>query len=160
MALGDMFLKVEGTRSGPVKGESNDATHGGEIDVQDWSWGMRAGSAMSGGGAAAKTSLDSFMVTKSVDAASTALMSVMRNNELLKKVALTVRKAGNNPIEYLIIAMDNARIISYDVATVSGASHQLVEKIAFSFEKISVDYYQQDDKGARKGGSNFTAQVS
>lgn len=160
MALGDMFLKVDGTRSGPIKGESNDATHGGEIDVQDWSWGMRAGSAMGGAGQAAKTSLDALHVTKSVDAASTALMSVMRNNELLKKVVLTVRKAGNNPIEYLVISIENARITSYDVATVSEAAYLLVEKIAFSFEKISVDYYPQDEKGARKGGSNFTALVN
>lgn len=160
MALGDMFLKVEGTRSGPIKGESNDATHGGEIEVLDWSWGMRAGSAMSGAGTAAKTSLDSLQVSKAVDSASTALMSVMRNNELLKKVVLTVRKAGNNPIEYLLVTLENARVTSYDIATTPGESYKLTEKILFSFEKISVDYYPQDDKGARKGGSNFTAQVN
>ncbi len=160
MALGDMFLKVDGTRSGPIKGESSDATHGGEIEVQDWSWGMRAGSAMSGGGTAAKTSLDAFQITKGVDTASTALMSVMRNNELLKKVVLTVRKSGNKPIEYFVLALENARVTSYDISTVPDAPHQLFEKVSFSFEKISVDYYQQDEKGARKGGSNFTAQVN
>ncbi|WP_374593307.1 Hcp family type VI secretion system effector [Aquabacterium sp.] len=160
MALGDMFLKIDGTRSGPVKGESNDAAHGGEIDVLSWSWGMRAGSAMSGGGNAAKTSLDALMVTKRVDAASTALMSVMRSNELLKKAVLTVRKSGNNPIEYLVITLENARITSYDVATNPETPYLLDEKISFSFEKISVDYYPQDDKGARKGGSNFTAQTN
>jgi type VI secretion system secreted protein Hcp len=160
MALGDMFLKIDGTRSGPIKGESNDSTHPDEIEVQDWSWGMRASAALSGGGAAAKTSLDSFQVTKSVDAASTALMSVMRNHELLKKVVLTVRKSGSKPIEYFMITLENARITSYDVATVTGASYQLVEKVLFSFDKISVEYYPQDEKGARKGGSNFTTTVN
>ncbi len=160
MALGDMFLKIDGTRSGPIKGESTDAAHGGEIDVLSWSWGMRAGSAMGGAGGAAKTSLDSLMVSKRVDAASTALMSVMRNNELLKKAVLTVRKSGNNPIEYLLITLENARITSYDVATNPETPYLLDEKLSFSFEKISVDYYPQDDKGARKGGSNFTAQTN
>lgn len=160
MALGDMFLKIEGTRSGPIKGEANDATHAGEIEVQTWSWGMRANAAMGGAGNAAKTSLDSLHVTKRVDAASTALMSVMRNNELLKKVVLTVRKGGGAPIEYFLLTLENARVTSYDVATDADATYLLNEKIAFSFEKISVDYYPQDEKGARKGGSSFMAQVN
>ncbi|RZI80566.1 MAG: type VI secretion system tube protein Hcp [Rubrivivax sp.] len=160
MSLGDMFFKVEGTRSGAVKGEANDTAHAGEIDILDWSWGMRASSAMGGGGAAAKTALDALNITKRVDSASTALMSVMRSNELIKKAVLTVRKSGSNPIEYFIVTIENGRITSYDVATVPGASYQMVEKLTLSFQKISIDYYPQDGTGSRKGGSNFTADVT
>ena len=39
MALRDMFLKIDGTKQGPIKGESVDARHAGEIDVISWSWG-------------------------------------------------------------------------------------------------------------------------
>ena len=131
---GDMFLKVEGSRSGVVKGEANDSTHTNEIDILDWSWGMRS--------------------------ASTALMSVMRNNELIKKAVLTVRKAGNKPIEYFIVTIENARITSYDVCNDSGTVPRLLEKLSLSFQKISIDYYPQDATGARKGGSNFSADVS
>jgi type VI secretion system secreted protein Hcp len=160
MSLGDMFFKVEGSRSGAVKGEANDTAHAGEIDIVDWSWGMRASSAMAGGGAAAKTALDSLNIVKRVDSASTALMSVMRSNELIKKAVLTVRKAGSNPIEYFIVTIENARITSYDVSTVEGASYQMVEKLTLSFQKISIDYYPQDGTGSRKGGSNFSADVT
>lgn len=159
MSLGDMFLKVEGSRSGVVKGEASDSTHPGEIEIDDWSWGMHGSSAMGGAGAATKTAMDALHLTKRVDSASTALMSVMRNNELIKKAVLTVRKAGAKPIEYFIVTIENARITSYDVATTSGASYQLVEKIALSFQKITVDYYAQDSTGARKGGSSFMADV-
>jgi type VI secretion system secreted protein Hcp len=48
MSHGDMFLKVEGTRSGTIKGEANDQSHRDEIDVTGWSWGMRSASAMCG----------------------------------------------------------------------------------------------------------------
>ena len=40
MALRDMFLKIDGTKQGPIKGESVDTRHAGEIDVVSWSWGM------------------------------------------------------------------------------------------------------------------------
>ena len=51
----DMFLKVEGSRMGPVKGESQDEKHKGEIDVLGWSWGMQAQTAMGGGGISGKS---------------------------------------------------------------------------------------------------------
>jgi type VI secretion system secreted protein Hcp len=159
MSLGDMFLKVDGSRSGAVKGEANDTTHAGEIDILDWSWGMRSPTAMGGAGAAGRTALDALNITKRVDCASTALMSVMRNNELIKKAVLTVRKSGNKPVEYFIVTIENARITSYDVATVAGAPHQLSEQLSFTFQKISIDYYPQDGSGSRKGGSSFNTEV-
>jgi type VI secretion system secreted protein Hcp len=43
----DMFMKIDG-----VTGESRDKTHGKEIDVLAWSWGMsQSGTARIGGGA-------------------------------------------------------------------------------------------------------------
>ena len=157
---GDMFFKVVGSRSGIVKGEANDSIHAGEIDLLDWSWGMRSSNAMGGAGAAAKTAMDSLNITKCADSASTALMSVMRNNELVKKAVLTVRKAGNKPIEYFIVTIENARITSYDVCSDSGTVPRLIEKLSLSFQKISIDYFPQDITGARKGGSNFSADIS
>lgn len=160
MSHGDMFLKVEGTRSGTIKGEANDQAHRDEIDVTGWSWGMRSASAMGGAGTAAKTTVESLLLTKEVDSASTALMSVMRNNELLKKAVLSVRKAGGMPIDFLIVTLENARITSYDVGTQSDGSEKLVERLTFSFQKINVEYVGQDEKGQKKGGMNFAAEVN
>ncbi|AKJ28873.1 Hcp family type VI secretion system effector [Caldimonas brevitalea] len=160
MSYGDMFLKVDGTRSGGIKGEANDQIHRDEIDVVGWSWGMRSASAMSGAGTSAKTTVESLHVTKEVDAASTALMSVMRNNELLKKVVLSVRKSGGLPIDYLVVTLEQARITSYDVTTLSDANDILAERITFSFQKILVEYSAQDDRGIKKGSSSFTAEVN
>ena len=85
MPQGDMFLKVEGARSGAIKGEARDETHREEIDILSWSWGMRAQTAMGGAGRASRASLSELRITKRVDSASTALMAAMRNNDLLNK---------------------------------------------------------------------------
>lgn len=153
----DMFLKIEGTRSGVIKGEANDKVHGEEIDITGWRWGMRSASAMGGGGAAAKTSIESLHVFKEVDAASTPMMSVMRSNELLKKVTLSVRKAGGTAVDFLIVTLENARLTSYDLTT---AEATLNEQWVFSFQKITVEYAAQAEQGHKKGNMSFTAEVS
>jgi type VI secretion system secreted protein Hcp len=159
MALVDMFLKLESARAGQVKGEANDAEHGGEIDVVDWSWGMGTSGAMGGKGDALKSALQELRIVKRVDAASTALMSVMRTNDLVKKAVLTVRKAGNKPMDYFIVTVEKGRITQYEVSSNSAMGLELTESLSIAFEKIDVEYRMQDEKGGRKGGSNFTAEV-
>ena len=40
MAKSDMFLLIEGQKTGTVKGESVDKVYPAQIDVYGWSWGM------------------------------------------------------------------------------------------------------------------------
>lgn len=159
MAKCDMFLRLDGAKTGTVKGESFDATHPEEIEVVDWSWGMSAHRDVGGGGATGRTALSELRIVKRVDTASTALMSVMRNNEPVKKAVLTVRKAGDRPIEYLIVTIERGRIVSYDIASESALGPELTERLAIVFEKIEVEYHPQDPKGGRKGGSLFVTDV-
>ena len=156
---GDMFLKVDSSRSGAIKGEAKDAVHAGEIDVVGWSWGMRSASAMGGSGPAAKSSLEQLNIVKEVDSASTGLMSVMRNNDLVKKAVLSVRKAGGSPIDYFIVTIENGRITSYDVEAAGLGSETMLERVSFSFQKINVEYASQDDKGLKGAGMTFTAEI-
>lgn len=157
MALGDMFLKMEGQKSGVVKGESSDKDHKGEIDVLGWSWGMSTSSTIGGAGAGSRTSLSELRIRKLTDTASTALMSVMRNNELIKEAVLTVRKAGGVQINYFSIKIKRGRITSFEIAAPSGPV--LSEELAIAFESIEVEYYEQDQQGGRKGGSTFQTEV-
>jgi type VI secretion system secreted protein Hcp len=153
----DMFLKVEGTRSGVIKGEANDKVHRDEVEVLGWRWGMRAASAMGGGGAAAKNTIESLHVYKQVDAASTPLMSVLRSNELLKKVTLSIRKAGTGGEDFMKVTLEKARITSYDLTTVDAVMN---EEWVFSFQSVTVDYATQDERGQKKGEMSFHAEVS
>jgi type VI secretion system secreted protein Hcp len=157
MANGDMFLSVDGQRTGPIKGGSIDTKRAGEIDVLGFSWGMKAPSSVGGTSAKGRRSLLELRITKGIDSASTALMSVMSTNELVKKAVLTVRKAGGEQIDYFSITIERGRITSLEVG--AQGSPAITEELSIAFEKITVDYFGQDPKGGRKGGSTFTDEV-
>ncbi|WP_169732492.1 Hcp family type VI secretion system effector [Derxia gummosa] len=151
-----MFLRVESARAGALKGEANDREHAGWMDISGWAWGMKAQQAM-GNASAQRTSLDSLVVTKSVDSATTGLMTVMRTNDPVKKAVLHVRKAaGKLPMVYFEVTIEQGRITDYDI---SNAGEELVERIEFSFKKISIDYTGQTAAGGKVAPTNFNTEI-
>jgi len=163
MALDDMFLKIEGTRQGPINGGSVDDKHKDEIEVLSWSWGMQ-GNANAFQGGTSRTTLDELAISKKVDSASTGLMSAIRNNESIK-ATLTIRKAGGaNPIEYLRITLDKARVTSLRLhsgnADVGGSSTPAIsEAVTIGFQKIRVEHLPQGAAGGPRGASTFETDV-
>ena len=157
--LGDMFLSVKGARAGLIKGESQDDTHKGEIEVVSWSWGMQARSSLGGEGVAAtgRPSIHELKVIKRVDSASTALMSALRTNEPISKAVLTVRKAGTFPLEYLKVTIEGGRVTGLSIEA-DDETPELVEHLSFSFNKITVEYVPQGKDGQGLGGMVFTDQ--
>lgn len=144
----DQFIKF----TPALKGESKDAKHKQEIDVLAWSWGMsNSGSAQVGGGAGAgKVNVQDLSITKYVDSASPALMLACANGKHYGEAFLTVRKAGENPVEYIKIKMTEVLITSISTGG-SGGEDRLTENVSLNFAKVAVDYTPQDDKG--KGGT-------
>ena len=155
MAQADMFLKIEGTKQGPIKGEASDAKHKGEIEVLSWSWGMEGNYIQ--GQAAGRTNLHELKLTKLVDSATTALMSCLRNNELIKKAVLSVRKAGGqDPVEYFKITVEKAHITALTAQSGDGDDPaRLTEQLSISFGKVNVEYIPQGADGVRRGSMTF-----
>ena len=156
---GDMFLMVKGAKHGLIKGESQDSTHKGEIEVLSWSWGMQAKPSLGGGGASGKATINDLKIVKRLDSASTALMAALRTNEQIQKAVLTLRKAGKGQLEYLKITIEQGRItsVTVDAGDLSG-SPEVVEKVSFSFNKIEVEYVPQGKDGQPQGGMTFVDQ--
>ena len=160
---GDMFLKVEGARSGAFKGESQDPSHRDEIDVVSWSWGMQGNASATvttggRGGGANQVSARELEVLKRVDGATSALLSALRNNEPLK-ATLTVRKAGgSSPVEYLKVILEKARVRSVDLESGAGGEG-VVERIRLSFQRITIEYRSQSAKGSGSGVSGFSMEL-
>jgi type VI secretion system secreted protein Hcp len=160
MAVGDMFLKIDGSRQGGIKGESRDDKHAGEIDVVSWSWGMAAQTGLPGDDSG-KSTVHELRVNKRVDSASTALMQSLRNNEILKSVVLTVRKAGSDPVEYFKIKLQNARVTG--LTAESGPTEtepELSERLSFTFDKVTVEYTPQGDDGRKRGALVFETEIA
>ena len=159
MAQGDMFLKIDGSRQGAIKGETRDAGHKDEIDVLGWTWGMEGN--LIHGQATAKTVVRELKITKRVDQATTGLMSALRSNEVIKKAVLTVRKAGGkDPVEYYTITLEKGRITS--LIQQSGDETDpaaLNEEVSIAFSKVAVEYKPQGDDGQFRGATSFEMDI-
>lgn len=153
---GDMFFKVKGAKHGDINGEAQDQTHKNEIEVLAWSWGMQGKASLGGGMATGKATMRELRITKRVDKSSTALMSALRNNELIKEATLTLRKIGKTPLEYLKIKIEDGRIMAIDLEAgdVSGGP-ALVERVSVSFNKILIEYTPQGADGQPQGSTAF-----
>ena len=156
---GDMFFKVKGAKHGQITGEAQDDKHKGEIEVLSWSWGMQGKSSVGGGTATGKATMRELRIVKKVDKASTALMSALRTNEVIKEGILTLRKTGTSKIEYLKITIQDGRVMGLDVeAGDDSGTATLLERVSFSFNKISVEYTPQGGDGMPQGSTTFEDQ--
>jgi type VI secretion system secreted protein Hcp len=160
MSLLNSFLKIEGSRQGPIKGDVNEPSHLDEIDIVGWSWGMDASAAAYATGAV-NTTLKAITLRKRTDRATTAIMSALRTNEALKKVTLTGRKVGGEaPIDFLKIVMEKARITSHQIGTASDGSPDFIEEFTITFLKVSVSYIPQNASGGTTGATTFETEVT
>lgn len=143
----DMFIKI-----GDLKGESKDSVHGGEIDVLAWSWGMsNSGTAHTGGGSGAgKVNVQDISLTKYIDLASPDLMLACCNGKHIPEATLTVRKAGETPLEYLKIKLTDVLVTAVSTGG-SGGEDRLTENVTLNFAKVNVDYVEQTEKGTPGG---------
>jgi type VI secretion system secreted protein Hcp len=147
----DMFMKLEG-----IAGESQDKTHAGEIDVLAWSWGMsNSGTTHSGaGGGAGKVNVQDLSFTKWVDLASAPLMLATAKGKHITKATLVVRKAGDTPLEYITIVMDECLVTSVSTGG-SGGEDRLTENVSLNFKSVDVTYKEQTKTGSAGGKGEF-----
>jgi type VI secretion system secreted protein Hcp len=144
----DMFLKLD-----DVKGESQDDKHKDEIDVLAWSWGMHQSGTthLGGGGGSGKVSVQDISITKYVDKASPNLMMACCNGKHYKEALLTVRKAGESPLEYIKLTMKEV-IVSNVSTGGSGGEDRLTENVTLNFGEYKIDYQAQGPDGKAAGG--------
>jgi type VI secretion system secreted protein Hcp len=140
----DIFLKL-----GDIEGDSSDAAHAGEIDVLSWSWGMtQSGTMHSGsGGGAGRVDVQDISFTKQVDKASPNLIKSCCNGHTFPEATLTVRKAGDNPLEYLVVELEQVIISSVSLGGSMG-EELLTENVSLNFAQFKYIYTPQMDDGS------------
>jgi type VI secretion system secreted protein Hcp len=148
----DMFLDIEGE----IEGESQDASHGRTIDVLAWSWGLsQSGSFhVGGGGGAGKANFQDISVTKWVDCSSPVLMLYCANGDHFEGAKLYVRKAGKQPLEYLMIEMSKVLVTSVSTGG-SGGEDKLTENVTLNFAQVTVHYKEQKPDGTAEAAKTF-----
>lgn len=147
----DMFLSLDG-----IKGESRDHKHKDTIQVLAWSWGMsNSGSAHHGSGAGSgKANFQDLSLTHYIDKASAALMMHCATGKHIKKGQLIVRKAGDKPLEYLKIDMEDILISSVSTGG-SGGEDRLTENVSLNFAVVKMAYQAQKADGSGEPGGEF-----
>lgn len=140
----DMFMKID-----DVKGEAVDKKHKDEVDVLAWSWGMsQSGTTHTGGGGGAgKVNVQDLSFTKWLDKSSPTLQMACCTGKHYKEALLTVRKAGDKPLEYLKITMKEVIIASLSTGG-SGGEDRLTENVTLNFAEFKVEYTPQKPDGS------------
>jgi type VI secretion system secreted protein Hcp len=138
-----MFMKI-----GSLEGESKDDKNKGWIDVLAWSWGMSQSGTMhgGGGGGSGKVNVQDVSFTKYIDKASPDLFLACCNGKHFPEAKLIVRKAGEKPLDYLIVTMTDVIITSVSTGG-SGGEDRLTENVTLNFAKVKVDYTEQTAAG-------------
>jgi type VI secretion system secreted protein Hcp len=154
----DMFLELDG-----VKGETADKAFKSKnaMDILSWNWGIaNAGTFHTGtGGGAGKASFSDVTITKYLDLASPNLMLFCANGKHIDKGTITVRKAGENPLNYLTITMEKIFVTGYSTSA-SGGEERLIESVSLNFGKVKVEYAQQAEKGGKQGTNDFNWNIA
>jgi type VI secretion system secreted protein Hcp len=153
----DMYLSVQTRRAGKVKGESTSPGHEEEIIVHSWNWGLTASSAIGSTQATGRRSYTHLTVNKNIDSATTALMSALAQNDMVKEAKLSMRKSGDGQDDYFIITLKDARITGVHHNVVADGS--TMETVAIAFTKVEVEYKPQKGTGLRSGSTTFTDEL-
>ena len=153
----DLFLHVQTKRAGKIKGECTTDGHTDDINLFTWGWGVSANTAIGSTERTARRTYKHLVVTKGIDAASTGLLSALVSNDEVKEAKLTMRKAGGEALDYFTMTLSDARVIALDIDV--GSNGWPVERVAFAFTKIDVEYKSQQSGGIGTGSYSFNDEI-
>jgi type VI secretion system secreted protein Hcp len=69
------------------------------------------------------------------------------NGKHVKEATLTVRKAGESPLEYIKVKMSDC-LVSGVTTGGSGGEDRLTENVTLNFAKVEVEYTPQKEDGS------------
>ena len=144
MAAVDLFLKLDG-----IAGESQDAKHKGEIDLESFSWGAtnQGAAGPGGGGGAGQVSMQAFHFTMRVNKASPALFLACASGKHLKEGVLTARKAGDKQQDFLVLKLKDVFVTSYQVGGAESADTAM-DQVALRFARVDYEFRPQKADGS------------
>ncbi|GLQ58033.1 Hcp family type VI secretion system effector [Devosia nitrariae] len=140
----DTFLKL-----GDIKGESQADKHKDEIEVLSWSWGasQQGTFGSGGGGGAGKVTVSDLVFTKFMDKASPVLFLHCATGKHIPSAQLTLRKAGEEQLEYHKVILTDVLISSYQTGGSGGGDERPVDNVSLNFGKVELEFSPQNEKG-------------
>lgn len=164
MATTDFFLKFEGySGSSGITGESADASHKGEIEIESFSWGahqtLNIGSSSSGAGAGRVDMLEASFVARS-SSATPSMFQACCSGVAYQSVTLSIRKAGGTQQEYLKVIFKLVAFADFRHIGVTGVDLIPRDEFRLAYGGVQINYSTQTSNGALsspiKKGWDFT----
>ncbi len=143
MAQADFFLKLDG-----IQGESQDDKHKNEIQLASFNVGVTnagAGGANLGSGAS-RSNLQDMHFTKQTDSSSPNLFLACCTGRHIPTATITIRKAGENPLEYLVYKLTEVFVSSHNASGQQGGGIAQ-ESFSLNFSKVEMTYTPQNADG-------------
>ena len=106
---------------------------------------------MGSGGGAGKVNVQDMAVTHYVDTASPNIIKACCAGTHFPEATLTLRKAGTDPLDYLIITLSDVIVTSVSTGGSQGEEVN-TENFTLNFAGFNYAYQPQDNKGAKAGG--------
>ena len=125
-----------------------------QIQVDSFAWGMSQTTNFSTaqGGGAGKVQVQDLTFNHLVDRASPKLMIACSTGQHLKEATLSCRKVdGNGGVDFLKITLTDVLVSSVQ-SSGSNGDDTPTESVSLAFAAYKVEYQEQDNSGARKGG--------
>jgi type VI secretion system secreted protein Hcp len=139
----DAFLKLDG-----IDGDSLVRGYEKWIEVMSFSWGVSQGAshASGGGGGAGKAVFQDLSFVVNFSKASPELFKRCATGEHIKSGVLSVRKAGEKPLEFYKVRLTDVLVSSFQDSNSSGAD-QALNSVSLNFTDLALDFTPQSDKG-------------
>ncbi len=145
----DMHIKID-----TIPGHSEIKGFEAQIQLESFSWGMQQTTSFgsSSGGGAGKVNLGDFTFVHNVDKSTPKLMIACCTGAHLKDAVLTCRKAGGeSAVDFLKITFTDVIVSSVSPSGTNNGDTPN-ETVSLAFSEYKVEYQEQDNKGAKKGG--------
>lgn len=143
----DYFLKLDG-----IKGESTDAKHKDEIEVESFSWGLTQTGTFGagGGGGAGKVQFQDFHFNGGISKASPQLFLKCATGAHIKSALFLGVREGikGEGSEFLKVELTDVLISSYQTGGSAGSDSLPTEQVSLNFAKIEYSVASQKATGA------------
>ena len=145
----DIHLKID-----TIPGQSEIKGFEGQIQLESFSWNMHQTTSFgaSSGGGAGKVNMGDLTFVHRVDKATPKLMIACCTGQHLKEAVMTCRKAGGeSAVDFLKITLTDVIVSGVSPAGTNDGDTP-TETVSLAFAEYKVEYQEQDNKGAKKGG--------
>ena len=147
MAKLDAFLKIK-----EIPGESQDKAHSNEFDLLSFTFGVSNSGSMAtgGGGGTGMAVFHDVPIQTYVGKSSPELALRAISGKHFPEAVITVRKAGDKPMDYLRYTFSDCFVTSYHMDPGTGGA-LATEHWSLNYAKLKVEYQAQKKDGTGEG---------